>query len=815
MSDQQRHADPASSAPPEPLAPDALSHACDPDALDFEHTGELADLDGVLGQDRALEALGFGIGMPHDGFNLFVLGSTGLGRRTLVNRLLREAADGRDVPSDWCYVNDFDAPHRPKAVRLPPGRGQELRRDMQQLAEDVITALAAAFESEAYRTQAQQIHDEMRDRDEEAFGALRKKAETRGVALLRTPGGYTLAPTRDGEILDAEEFEKLPKKEQKSIESAIDELKEDLRQLVVQIPQWQREVRERHKQLDLQVSGATLDQQFEELHGKYRELPQVLRFLDAVRQDLLENAEQIRGLGEDSGSGPNPAGQAARQLTRYQVNVLVDHSRSSGAPVFHEDNPTYQNLVGRVEHTVQQGTLVTDFTLIKAGALVRANGGFLLIEAEHLLRHPFAWEALKRALRGRELRVESLETMLSIASTTTLEPEPIPLDLKVVLVGGRWLYYLLQRHDPEFARLFKVAADFSEDIHRDDHTTGRFARVIAMQQRSGGLRPFDRTAVARVIDQAARYVEDGERLSLHMGFLADLLREADYYAGQDDAARVDASHVERAIDARIRRLSRIREQVHETIRRGIQRIEVEGKRIAQVNGLSVISLGEFSFGRPVRITATARLGSGKVIDIEREVELGGAIHSKGVLILSSYLGWRFSTGQPLSLAASLTFEQSYGPVEGDSASAAELCTLLSVLADAPMRQSLAVTGSVDQHGLVQAIGGVNEKIEGFFDVCAARGLDGSQGVIVPASNRPHMMLRRDVVEAARHGRFRIFAVNHVDEAAALLSGLPAGAPDEDGNWPEQSLNGRVHARLAELARQRQAYAHREGPHAGE
>jgi predicted ATP-dependent protease len=795
-------------AVPEPLAPEALFHACDPGLLDFETTAELTDLDQIIGQERALEALRFGIGMPHEGYNLYVLGSTGLGRRTLVHRLLRETSAGRPVPSDWCYINDFDAPHRPRALRLPPGRGQELKKDMQQAMEDIITALAAAFQSEAYRTQAQEIHDELKERDEQAFGALREKAAQKNVVLMRTPGGYTLVPMRDGEIIGAEEFEKLPEAEQKSIEAAVDALKQELKQLIAQIPRWQREGRERQKELDLSVSGFTLDQQLGELRRKYQDLPEVQGFLDAVRRDLLENADQIRGLAEEQGGGPNPANQAARQLTRYKINVLVDHSQSHGAPVIYEDNPTYQNLVGRVEHTVQFGTLVTDFTLIKPGSLARANGGYLVLDAERVLGHPFAWQALKRALRAHEVRVESLETMLSIASTTTLEPEPIPLDLKLVLVGDRRLYYLLQYFDPEFARLFKVAADFSEDMHRDADATRLYARLIAMQQRAGGLRPLNRGAVARVIEQAARRVDDGERLSLHMGSLDDLLREADYWAGQDAAPQIEPVHVERAIDAGIRRLSRIREHVHDAILRGIQRVDVDGERVGQVNGLSVISLGEFSFGRPSRITATARLGEGEVVDIEREVELGGAIHSKGVLILSSFLAWRYSTDSPLSLAASLTFEQSYGPVEGDSASVGELCALLSALADAPVRQSLAVTGSVDQHGLMQAIGGVNEKIEGFFDVCAARRLTGRQGVIIPASNRAHLMLRQDVVDAARAGRFRIYAVTHVEQAAALLTGLDAGKPDADGQWPAQSLNGRVQARLEQLSRLRQAYSNR-------
>jgi lon-related putative ATP-dependent protease len=797
---------------PEELSPQALFHACDPGLLDFDTTEELADLDQVIGQDRALEALGFGIGMSHEGYNLYVLGSTGLGKHTLVNRLLTEASAGGPVPSDWCYINDFDAPHRPRALRLPAGRGQALRRDMQQEMEDIITALAAAFQSEAYRTQAQEIHDELKERDEQAFAALREKAERSNVVLLRTPGGYTLAPTRDGEILSAEDFEKLPAAEQEAIEKVVEELKADLKQLIAQIPRWQREMRERHKELNLSVSSFTVDQHLGELRRKYEDLAEVQRFIDTLREDILENAEQIRSLGEEEGAGPNPAGQAARQLNRYKVNVLVDNAHTEGAPVVYEDNPTYQNLVGRVEHTVQFGTLVTDFSLIKSGALVRANGGYLVLDAERVLSHPFAWQALKRALRAREVRIESLEAMLSMASTTTLEPEPIPLDLKVVLIGDRLLFYLLQEYDPEFGRLFKVAADFSEDIRRDDASTRLYARLIAMQQRAGSMRPLTRDAVARVIEQAARRVEDGERLSLHMGSLDDLLREADYWAGKDGSGRVEAAHVEQAVDAGIRRLSRMRDLVHEEIVRGIQLVDLDGERVGQVNGLSVISLGEFSFGRPSRITATAHLGEGEVVDIEREVELGGAIHSKGVLILSSYLAWRYSTDQPLSLAASLTFEQSYGMVEGDSASVAELCALLSVLADAPVRQSLAVTGSVNQQGVVQPIGGVNEKIEGFFDVCATRGLTGRQGVIIPARNRPHLMLRRDVLEAVREGRFHVYAASHADQVAALLTGLPAGQVDSQGQWPPDSLNGRVQARLVALGGVRQEVLGRNGAH---
>ncbi|QKT03954.1 AAA family ATPase [Ectothiorhodospiraceae bacterium 2226] len=792
------------------LPPEALFHACAPAQLHFETTEELTDLEGVIGQARALNALNFGLDMPHEGYNLYVLGSTGLGKRTLVNRLLADTAASRPVPNDWCYINNFDAPHRPCALRLPPGMGQALRQDMQQVVEDIISGLEAAFQSEAYRAQLQEIHDELKARDEAAFDALREKAEGRQVALLRTPSGYTLAPLHKGEVLSPAEFDKLPEARQQAIEAAVEELKQELKQLIAQQPQWQREMRQRQKELNLSISGLTVDQHLAELCRKYRDLPDVLHYIDAMRRDMLENAEQIRSLGEEAGEGPQPAGQAARQLNRYKINVLVDHARSQGAPVVYEDNPTYQNLVGRVEHTARFGTLVTDFTLIKAGALARANGGYLVLDADKLLTHPFAWPALKRALRAHEVRIESLETMLSLAGTTTLEPEPLPLDLKVVLIGDRLLYYLLQEYDPEFGRLFKVAADFSEHINRDADATRQYARLIAMQQRAWALRPLTRAAVARVIEQAARRAADGERLSLHMGGLADLLRESDYWAGHAGAARIEAEHVERAVEAAIERLSRIRERVQEEIARGIQLVDLDGAKVGQVNGLAVHSLGDFSFGRPARITATARLGEGHVVDIEREVELGGAIHSKGVLILSSYLAWRYSTDLPLSLAASLTFEQSYGPVEGDSASVAELCALLSVLARAPVDQGLAVTGAVNQHGVVQAIGGVNEKIEGFFDVCAERGLTGRQGVIIPAANRPHLMLRRDVVAAAREGRFQVHAVAHVDQALALLTDRAAGRADAQGRLPPDSVNGRVQARLLEFARLRQAYAGRDG-----
>jgi lon-related putative ATP-dependent protease len=492
-------------------------------------------------------------------------------------------------------------------------------------------------------------------------------------------------------------------------------------------------------------------------------------------------------------------------VRRYQVNVIVDHSGATGAPVIYEDHPTAQNLVGRIEHMAQMGALITDFNLIKAGALHRANGGYLILEARKVLLQPFAWEELKRALSSEEIRVEVLGQTLSLISTVSLEPEPIPLDVKVVLLGERLLYYTLSQLDPDFAELFKVAADFEDQMDRTSENHLLYARMIATMVRQEGLRPFDRQAVARVIEQSARIAGDAERLSTHVQSIADLLREADYWAGEAQRGVVSAADVQRAIDAQIYRSDRVRERLQEEIQRGTILIDSQGAKVGQVNGLSVITLGQFAFGRPSRITARVRLGRGEVVDIEREVALGGPIHSKGVLILSSYLGARYAMDRPLSLSASLVFEQSYSGVEGDSASSAELYALLSALADLPIKQGLAVTGSVNQYGQVQAIGGVNEKIEGFFDVCRAQGLTGEQGVLIPASNVKHLMLRPDVVAAVAAGQFRVYAVETIDQGIEVLTGVPAGERDAQGEFPAGSVNQRVEARLIALSEKRLAF----------
>ena len=781
---------------------EALARRCDPQSLDFETTADLAELGEVVGQPRAVAALEFGIGSGSPGFNVFVLGPPGTGRHFVARQFLERHAAGQPVPDDWAYVHNFEDEHRPRALRLPAGSGTELRRDLKELVEDLQTALATAFESEDYQTRRETIDQELKERQEKAFHDLGAQAEQRGLLMLRTPLGFMFAPARAGEVIPPQEFEALPAEERQRLEAAVEQLRAALEKIVHQLPRWQRERRERVRELNRDVARFAVGGLMEDLRSRYRHLEQVIEHLNAVESDIVEAAPG--GAGREGGGEDPPSGPL--QPRRYQINLLVDHGGSRAAPVVYADNPTFTNLMGRVEHLSQLGTLVTDFTLIKPGALHRANGGFLVLDALQVLREPFAWEGLKRALRSGQLRIESLGQALSLVSTLSLEPEPIPLSLKVVLVGDRLLYYLLSSYDPDFPGLFKVAADFDDQERWTAESQPEYARLLATLARRGGLASLDRSAVARLLEASARDAGDGERLSLRTAALLDLMSEADFWrqrAGRDAIVRED---VERAIAAREGRADRVRERLLEETLAGRLRIATDGTEVGQVNGLSVVQLGGFAFGHPSRITARVRVGEGEVIDVEREVELSGPIHSKGVLILSGFLGARYAPGCPLSLAASLVFEQSYGGVEGDSASLAELAALLSAIGEIPLRQGLAVTGSVNQHGEVQAVGGVNEKIEGFFDLCRARGLTGDQGVVVPAAIVPTLMLRADVVEAAREDRFRIIAVDNVDEAMTVLTGLPAGERGPDGVYPDGTVNEAVEMRLLELAAARQAFS---------
>ncbi|MCB8945081.1 MAG: AAA family ATPase [Ardenticatenaceae bacterium] len=795
---------------PQPLTPTKLYRCCDPAKFTFQTTADLHDSDHIIGQPRAIEAIQFGIGIQHQGFNLFVLGPNGIGKHTAVRKFLTQKAAAEPPPSDWCYVNNFSQPHRPHALQLPAGQGTALHNHMERLVDDLFTVIPAALSSEAYESQKRTILTELKEREAEALKSLEEQAHKQNIGFIRTPSGFAFAPLQNGEVISPEQFLKLTLAEQEDIETRIGELQETLQKVMHQLPQWQREIQEKLKALQEETAVFTIHPLFQELQQTYQTLPAVLTFLQAVQKDIIANVtafvetddNALGMMGGITATAPRPKAIA----NRYQVNVIVDHSQTTGAPVIFEDLPTYQNLIGRVEHVSQMGNLLTDFTLIKSGALHHANSGYLILDARQLLLQPYAWEGLKHALRLAQIKIESLGQIYSWISTVSLEPEPVPLQVKVILLGDRLLYYLLCRHDPDFLELFKVSADFEDEMERSDENDLAYAHLIAGLAQKERLRPFSPTAVARIIEHSARLAGDAERLTTHMQSISDLLREADYWAGHEVHEVVTAVDVQRALDAQTYRASRIHERIQENMLRHTILIDTDGTVIGQINGLSVIMLDRTSFGQPSRITACVRLGKGEVIDIERQVELGGPLHSKGVLILAGFLGARYAAERPLSLSATLVFEQSYGGVDGDSASSAELYALLSALAELPLKQALAVTGSVNQRGQVQAIGGVNEKIEGFFDLCQARGLTGAQGVLIPAANVKNLMLRQDVVTAVAHNQFHIYPITTIDEGIELLTGIPAGDLNDNGEYPAESVNGRIITRLATLAEKARAFA---------
>jgi len=798
------------------LPVDALRRRCDPALIPFKTTDKAEPIDGVLGQDRAVAAIEFGIGIKRPGYNLFALGPPGTGRHTLVREYLEAAAAGEPVPPDRCYINNFSDPQKPKAMTLPAGRAAPFRDAMDQLVRELRTTFPAIFESEDYRTRRQLIEGEFKHRQEEMFEGLQARAKERDIALMRTPVGLMFAPVRDGEVIKPEEFEKLPEAEQTRIKEDVEKLQEELQQSMEQVPAWDKEMRAKIHELNRELTRFAVVHLIGALREAHGDIAAVSDYLDEVEADVVENAfDFIRPAGAQEGEaslaqmgaqfGAQNGGEAP-SFRRYRINVIVDNAKIKGAPVVYEDHPALINLVGRIEHSAQFGALVTDFNLIKPGALHRANGGYLILDARRVLMQPLAWEELKRTLRAGEVRIESMGQLMSLVSTVSLDPEPIPLDLKIILVGDRQLYHQLCAYDPDFEELFKVQAEFGDRMDFSDETLVRYGRHIASLVKRHDLRPFDRSGVARIVEYSQRLAGDNERLSTGFRAVLDILSEADHWAGQNGNKVANAGDVQRAIDAKIHRADWVRERIQEEIERGTILIDTEGAVVGQVNGLAVFSLGSFSFGRPSRITARVRLGKGEVVDIERQVELGGPLHSKGVLILSGFLGARYSAERPLSLSASLVFEQSYGGVDGDSASSTELYALLSALADLPIDQALAVTGSVNQLGQVQAIGGVNQKIEGYFDTCSAKRLTGKQGVLIPAANVKHLMLRQDVVDAANKGKFRIFAIETIDQGIETLTGVAAGERGADGAFPEGTVNALVEARLDGFARKVRHFA---------
>jgi len=801
---------------PDGLRPEALRPECDPTSLGFETTDALAARFELLGQDRAVDAIKLSAGIRHKDFNLYVLGHEGTGRHAAVSNLLTQAAAARPIPCDWVYVNNFETPHKPNAMQLPSGMAGVFRSAMQDLVDDLANEIPALFESEEYLTQRRAIEEEFGQRHEEPIAAFAERAREENVALLRTPMGFMLAAMVDGQPIKPDVYEALPDDQKEEIDTKIERLQDHLSAVLRHGPQLEKEHRQRIEALHADMAERVVSLRVQELADRFRETSRdadMLEYLKQVREDMTSNAELFLLSKRNTSNGPFP--EAIRKyhrephFARYAVNVMVSHDGAErSAPVIREGLPSLAHLTGRIEHISEMGALTTNFTLLKPGALHRANGGYLVLDAHRLLSEPFAWDALKHCLQNQSIAITSLADRLSLASTTTLEPDPIPLDVRVVLIGDRRLHILLTLLDPEFSDLFKLQADFEDDVDRSARNTRLLARLVASCAAKDALRPLTAAAVAGLLDHAVRLADDSKKFTLRIGALSDVMREADHYATLAKRKHISDKDISKAIEQADRRASRIQDRLREAVNRKTILIDTSGAAVGQVNGLSVIGIGNHRFGRPSRITARVRMGAGKLVDIEREVDLGGPLHSKGVLILGAYLASHYALDVPASLHASLVFEQSYGGVDGDSASSAELYALVSALSGVPIRQGIAVTGSVNQNGEVQAIGGVNEKIEGFFDTCKARRLTGQQGVLIPVSNVDHLMLRRDVVKAVEAGTFRIIPVRTIDQGIEALTGRKAGTRARNGAFPTGSINALVEARLRAFAETRRRFGDR-------
>ena len=781
------------------LASEQLRKRSDPEQFSFETTADVSPLEEIIGQERAVRAIGFGLDIQSPGYNVFVAGLSGTGKGSIVRRFLTKLSADEPVPDDVVYVHNFEDPDSPRALFLPAGKGHRLRDASAELIEDLHEQVPKAFEGKDYEEQRRRTAESHQERKQELLDQLEGLARERGFELKSTPMGFRTVPILDGKALTQEEYEALKEEPRSELDEQMERLEKEVREVMAEVKAVDQTMKEQLRDLNQQVAMNVLGTLMVDLKRTYAEYPSVSEYLQEVQKDIVDNIEHFRETEEQP--MPIPGLRLPRHepdFSRYKVNVVVDNSHTEGAPVVFETNPTFTNLVGRIERRAQFGALLTDFTMIRAGSLAKANGGYLVLNVEDMLRNPHVYEALKRAIRDREIRIEDLSERYGLFATQTLNPEPIPLKTKVILLGNPMWYQLLFAYDEDFAKIFKVKADFDHQTDREEHRIMQMAAFVARFVEEEGLRHMDRTAFAALIEQASRMVEDQEKLSLRFSELTDLMRESAYWAEQDDVEFVSAAHVERAVEEQEFRAGLVKDRVQELIRRNVLLVDTDGEVVGQVNGLAVHMMGHYAFGRPSRITANVYLGRAGVVNIERRAGLSHSTHDKGVLILSGFLGERFAQERPMSMSAAITFEQSYGEIAGDSASSTELYCLLSALSGVPIKQGIAVTGSVNQKGEVQAIGGVNHKIEGFFDVCTQRGLNGEQGVMIPASNVQHLMLRLDVVEAVANGDFHVWAVSHVDEGIEVLTGVPAGAPKEGGGWEGGSINELVDDRLEDL-----------------
>ena len=784
------------------LKPSQLYAVCDPQKFDFTSTAELEERMSALGQDRAISAVELGINIKSKGYNLFCLGPEGTGKTSLVKRILEEEAKKRSTPKDWAYVYNFDEPYKPHSISFAAGQAVDFAKDIDKLIDDFSVAIPAILESDEYKAGVSIIQEKYKQKKDEYLRILQKKAKGKSVSLLHMQVGLVVAPVKNGEVLSPEAFDELPEEEKKELINDLNLMQEEIEKAAKDLPEWEDKQRREHNLLREKFIKMAVKKPIDSLRQKYKGHREVNEFLKNIQHHIITNIDEF--LPEDNTPPQNGNGeedaltsllskmnrQEVDKFAKFKVNVIVKNEPESGAPIVHLDHPTQGNLVGRVERIQQYGALLTDFTLIKAGALHRANGGFLLIDARKLLQQPYAWDSLKRALASKTIKIETPSDETSF-TTISLDPEPIPLDIKIILTGDEELYDLLSERDPDFSDYFKVEADFGTLMDRNDENEIEYAKLIGSLSNKKKLRSLNRQAVARIIEYSSRLAEDSKKLTAHIASIGDLLREADYWARESNSKQIGKKHIDQAIAAQIYRSDRIKQAMLEQIDDGTILMDTSGAKVGQINGLVVYNFSRFSFGKPARITVQARIGNGEFINIERETNMSGPIHTKGVLILQSLIANRFAKQSPLSLSASIVFEQSYGGVDGDSASSTEYYCLLSAIADLPIKQNIAVTGSINQFGDIQPIGGVNEKIEGFFDVCAHRGLTGDQGVIIPRTNVGNLMLREDVISAVREGKFHIYAIDTVDDGIEILTGIKAGKANAKGEFPKDSVNWKV------------------------
>lgn len=783
------------------LLPEDLYSPCDERIFPFETTSELDGEFTIIGQVKAQRALDFGLKMKSSGYNVFVLGESGTGRMTLVMNLLNEVATYDETPPDWCYVYNFKDPDSPTAISLEPGRGPEFQNDMAELVKYLREEIPKAFESKEYEVQKNKIVSEFQEKQEEYLRRLDEEARSYGFSIRRTPAGILIVPTKPtGEPLTREEFDSLDESTRRVLEERGRSLQEKLNDIMRTLKQAERLVSEMIRKLERMIALEVVEPAVEGIKKKYSSNQKILSYLDDLKEDVLSNLEDFRMQQEVPSPFPFlKFPKLEPSFTKYSVNVLVTNGGRKGAPVVFESNPSYLNLFGRIEYKYLLGIAVTDFTMIRPGALHKANGGYLVLYVEDLLKNIFSYDALKRALKNKEIKIEDVLEQYRLMSTSALKPEPIPLNLKVVIIGSPLLYYLLYNFDDEWKDLFKVKADFDNRMERNEENIRKYASFISFMQKAENLLPFHRSACARIVEYGSRLAEHKMKLSTKFGQIADLLREADYWARMDGKSVVTDTHVLKALEEKVFRVNKVEERLREMMLEGTLIVDTEGEKVGQINGLAVLDLGDYSFGKPSRITAKTYTGRAGIVNIERETKMSGRIHEKAIFIISSYLGSKYAINKPITLSASITFEQLYEMVEGDSATCAEIYALLSSIANVPLKQSFAVTGSMDQNGEVQPVGGINEKIEGFFELCKMRGLTGNQGVIIPERNVKNLMLKKEVVDAVRDGKFSIYAIEKMEEGIELLTGIPAGELKDDGTYPEGTFNFLVSKRLTEIS----------------